>query len=165
MGDVERSSGLLRRALKGDAWHGPSLEEALAGVDAFGAAAHPIESAHSIWEIVLHVSGWTREVAKRLRGGEPTPPAGGDWPSPGEVTEKAWSAARDELRAAHEELLSALAAFPRERFDERVGGDRSAPLGTGVTYLEMVDGILQHDAYHAGQISLLKKTGLARERR
>jgi uncharacterized damage-inducible protein DinB len=164
MDDREHSIRLLRRALTGDAWHGPSLEEALAGVDAVGAAARPIASAHSIWEIVLHLSGWTREVAKRLRGGEPTPPVAGDWP-PAELTEPAWSAAREELRSVHEELLSAWAVFPRERLDEKVGGGRSAPLGTGVTYREMVDGILQHDAYHAGQISLLKKTGLGREPR
>jgi uncharacterized damage-inducible protein DinB len=157
MDPIEHSGSLLRRALSGDPWHGPSLESALAGVDAAAAAAHPIGSAHSIWEIVLHVSGWTREVAKRLEGGEPTPPAGGDWPSPDELTEEAWSSTRDELRAVHEELLSALAAFPRERLDERVGEERSAPLGTGVTYLEMIEGVLQHDAYHGGQISLLKK--------
>jgi uncharacterized damage-inducible protein DinB len=131
-------------------------------VNAVAAAAHPIESAHSIWEIVLHLSGWTREVAKRLRGGEPRPPEVGDWPSPGELGEPAWSQARAELRSLHEELLSACASFPRERWDETAGGERSAPLGTGVTYREMVDGILQHDAYHAGQISLLKKTGLGR---
>lgn len=157
MSDITHTIGLLQRAVKGDAWHGPSLEEALAGVDAPGAAAHPIDSVHSMWEIVLHVSGWTREVAKRLQGGEPTLPAGGDWPSPGEISEEAWLKARDELRWVHEELLSALTAFPVTRFSERVGSERSAPLGTGVTFLEMVDGILQHDAYHAGQISLLKK--------
>ncbi|MGH9336645.1 MAG: DinB family protein [Vicinamibacteria bacterium] len=153
---------LLRRALQGDAWHGPSLQDALAGVDAGAASAHPIEGAHSIWEIVLHVGGWAREVAKRLRGGEPTTPVQGDWPTPEATTEEAWAAARDELRAIHEELLSAVGAFPKERLNERVGGDRDAPLGTGVSYLEMIDGVLQHDAYHTGQISLLKKARLAR---
>jgi uncharacterized damage-inducible protein DinB len=157
MDDAARAMALLRRALHGDAWHGASLDEALAGVDAFAAAAHPIDGAHSIWEIVLHVTGWAREVAKRLRGGEPTPPVRGDWPSPEASTEEAWAAARRELRAVHEELLSALEAFPPERLHERVGGERDAPLGTGVSYLEMIDGILQHDAYHTGQISLLKK--------
>ena len=157
MNEIEHRIVLLRRALGGDPWHGPSLEGALLGVDAAGAAAHSISSAHSIWEIVLHVTGWTREVAKRLRGGDPTPPAGGDWPSPDDLTEQAWSRARGELGAVHEELLSALAAFPRERLHEKVGAERSAPLGTGVTYLEMVDGVLQHAAYHAGQISLLEK--------
>jgi hypothetical protein len=124
MRDVRLSN--LKRALEGDAWHGPSLEDALAGVDAARAAAHPIANAHSIWEIVLHVSGWTREVAKRLRGGEPTTPAAGDWPSPGLLDEEAWSKALAELRSVHEELVSALLAFRRSGFPRRsaLGGAR-----------------------------------------
>jgi uncharacterized damage-inducible protein DinB len=165
MKEIEQAAGLLRRALSGDPWHGPSLQNALEGVAVDTAFAHPIEGAHSIWEIVLHVSGWTREVAKRLRGGEPSTPVGGDWPAPGDLTEERWEAARDELAAAHQELLSHLAAFPRARLDERVGGERNAPLGTGVTFREMIYGALRHDAYHGGQISLLKKAVVERDSR
>ena len=35
--------------------------------------------------------------------------------------------------------------------------DRNRELGTGVTYYELLHGIVQHDAYHAGQIAILKK--------
>jgi hypothetical protein len=31
------------------------------------------------------------------------------------------------------------------------------PLGTGVSYYELLHGIVQHDGYHAGQIAVLKK--------
>ena len=34
---------------------------------------------------------------------------------------------------------------------------RNRPLGTGVSYYELLHGIVQHDAYHAGQIAILKK--------
>ncbi len=34
----------------------------------------------------------------------------------------------------------------------------SRPLGTGVSYHELLHGIVQHDAYHAGQIAILRKT-------
>ena len=121
------------------------------------AAARPLEGSHSIWEIVLHLTGWTREVASRLEGKEPEPPAPGDWPEPGPVDDARWDAARADLVSAHEELISALPRFPPSRLAERVGGERDAPLGTGVSYREMILGALQHDAYHAGQISLLKK--------
>jgi hypothetical protein len=30
-------------------------------------------------------------------------------------------------------------------------------LGTGVSYREVILGVLQHDAYHAGQTALLEK--------
>ena len=38
-----------------------------------------------------------------------------------------------------------------------IGTDRDAPLGSGVSYAAMMQGLLQHDAYHLGQVALLKK--------
>jgi len=43
------------------------------------------------------------------------------------------------------------------RWDALVGPSREAGLGTGVSVAVMLHGIIQHDAYHAGQMALLKK--------
>ncbi len=145
---------LFREAISGQPWHGPSLAVVLEGLEAKAAGARPIEAAHSIGEIVLHLTGWTREVAHRLEGREPEPPASGDWPP---FDETNWSAVRADLFSAHEEFLAALERFPEPRLDEIVGGERDAPLGTGVTYREMILGALSHDAYHGAQIALLRK--------
>ena len=51
--DMEILADQIRRAFRGESWHGPSVLEVLAGVSAEDAAAHPIAGAHSIWEIVL----------------------------------------------------------------------------------------------------------------
>ena len=80
-----------------------------------------------------------------------------DWPETGPVDDARWDAARADLFSAHEELVAALGRFPASRLSERIGGERDAPIGTGVSYREMTLGVLQHDAYHSGQISLLKK--------
>ena len=157
MSEIDRLSHLLREAIDGTPWHGPSLRSALDGIDVAAAAARPIAQAHSAWEIVLHLTGWTREVANRLEGKGPGPPALGDWPEIGPVDEGRWNAARDDLFSAHEELVAALGRFPESRLSDRIGGARDAPLGTGVSYREMILGALQHDAYHSGQIALLKK--------
>jgi hypothetical protein len=53
--ELPRIVDQLRRAFEGDAWHGPSVLEALTGVNAKMAAAKPIPTAHSIWEIVEHI--------------------------------------------------------------------------------------------------------------
>ncbi len=55
-GETRRLEEQLKRALEGEAWHGPSVLESLAGVTAEEAAAHPIPGAHSIWELVLHLT-------------------------------------------------------------------------------------------------------------
>jgi hypothetical protein len=155
--EIERIARLFREAIRGKPWHGPSLEAVLEGVEAASAASHPLPGAHSIWEIVLHLTGWTREVASRLEGGEPAPPAVGDWPEPRAVDEARWEAAKGDLFSAHEDLIAALERFPASRLSDRVGGERDAPLGTGVSHREMILGALQHDAYHAGQIAVLRK--------
>jgi hypothetical protein len=161
MRETERLSSLFREAISGQPWHGPSLAAVLEGVDAAMASARPIDSAHSIGEIVLHLTGWTREVARRLDGGTPAPPAGGDWPALDEVE---WTTARADLFSAHEDLLSALARFPDSRLDDVIGGERDAPLGTGVSYRDMILGALQHDAYHGAQIALVRKALLSAAR-
>ena len=141
----------------GPAWHGASLAQNLDGINADQAASRPLPDAHSVWEIVLHMTGWTREVARRLEGGEPGPPAEGDWPAIGRVSEQAWASARAALGEAHAALAVAVDRFPEARWRDRVGGERDAPLGTGVSYAAMVTGLLQHDAYHGGQVGLLRK--------
>ncbi|HXE58024.1 MAG TPA: DinB family protein [Gemmatimonadales bacterium] len=155
--ETYRLAAEVHRAYRGDTWHGPSIGELLADVDAAVAASRPIPEAHTIWEIVLHVTAWVREVARRLEGVEPGLPTPGDWPPVPKPTAEAWEATRAALARAHEELRDALERFPEAQLDELVGEDRSAPLGTGVSYYRMLHGLMQHDAYHAGQIALLKK--------
>jgi uncharacterized damage-inducible protein DinB len=150
-------SELVRLAHDGPTWHGAALAENLAGINAEQAASRPLPDAHSVWEIVLHVTGWTTEVARRLEGGEPRPPAEGDWPAVGRVSAPAWARAREALGEAHAALAAAVERFPEAGWRDRVGGERDAPLGTGVSHAAMVAGLLQHDAYHGGQIGLLRK--------
>lgn len=162
MSRVESLADDWRRSCWSDPWHGPSLGSLLRGVDAATAAARPVSGAHSIWELVLHVTGWTCEVARRMEGGEPAMPEEGDWPDVGEASPARWQAALDALAESQARLDRVLTAFPETRLTERVGGARDAPLGTGVTYEGMVRGALQHNGYHGGQIALLRR---AAERR
>jgi len=129
----------------------------LEGIDAAQAARAPIAGGHSIWELVLHVTGWKREVAQRLRGAPAGDPASGDWPPVGETSAARWQAALGDLDAAHRELVAATEALPESRLFEPTNDPRNRPLGTGVSYYVLLHGAVQHDVYHAGQIALLKK--------
>lgn len=149
----------LRKGYSDDPWHGPATTVALEGVTAAEAAAHPISGAHSIWEIVLHLTAWQNEVRRRLGGSAPATPEEGDWPEPGEASETAWQRDRERLGASLAELLAAMSGLAEEDL-ERTGGslsDRDPALGTGVTHRAMVNGLVQHNAYHTGQIVLLRK--------
>jgi uncharacterized damage-inducible protein DinB len=68
MSEIEKVVEQLRRAFEGNAWHGPAMREILADVTAPGAAAKPLAEAHSIWDIVLHMTVWEDVVRRRLHG-------------------------------------------------------------------------------------------------
>ena len=156
MAELERIIDQMQRAFDGDAWHGPSVIAALSGVTTPQATAHPIPQAHSIWQIVLHLISWKNEVRRRIEGAEPAEPIEGDWPEAGRRDPAAWSATLATLRVAHEALIAAARTLSDERLGEMVGTKRDPALGTG-TYYVLLHGSAQHDIYHAGQISLLKK--------
>ncbi len=149
---VDTLTESLEKSVSGDAWHGSSLEALLSGVTEDEARARPIAGAHSILEIVLHVAAWMQEAAARLGGNPPGLPAGGDWPEP-----VSWPEAMAKLGGAKRELLARLAAAGESRLADRVGTTREAPLGAGVSFAGMLVGVAEHNAYHGGQIALLKR--------
>ena len=66
MTEVERIADQLKRSMEGKAWHGPALLEVLEGVTAQQAAA-PVSTAHTIWEIVLHVAPEVQALLEQRR--------------------------------------------------------------------------------------------------
>ena len=141
----------LERSFRGGAWHGPAVAETLAGIDAVTAAARPLPAAHSIWEIVHHLTVWT-EVPRRRIDGEALQnlPANRDWPPVADTSPAAWQAAQAALEAAHKALHQRILDLSDAQLDEPV-------VGSDPTVRGMLFGVLQHNAYHAGQIALLCK--------
>lgn len=149
--------GELRRSLHGPAWHGPALLEALSSVTVSEAFHLPESGGHSIAQITVHAIAWMEEVERRLGGQPPAEPARGDWPSPGQRSQVSWDALRELVRVTGESLETAIAAFPVDKLFDTVGtGDHDAPLGSGVPYVVMINGVVQHNVYHAGQVVLLR---------
>lgn len=148
---------LLRKGYSNDPWHGPSTSDLLRGVSAEQAAAWPVAGAHTIWELVLHMDGWHAEALRRLEGHPPGMPPQGDWPPPPpDPSEATWQEARTSLEASLFRLCDRVERTSDDELAERVG-QASRPLGTGTTKAEMLIGILQHNAYHSGQVALLRK--------
>ncbi|MFN0098413.1 MAG: DinB family protein [Gemmatimonadaceae bacterium] len=158
---ADEIAAALRRAHSGNPWHGPSRAMLLEDVTPAIAAWHPGAGAHSVWETVLHMRSWTREVERRLRGGAPGDPADGDWPAVGTMHEKSWRAAFASLDAAHESLVAAVLETPESKFAERMAATPGSPEGSGVSYRTMLLSLAEHDIYHSGQIALLKRLARA----
>jgi uncharacterized damage-inducible protein DinB len=148
----------LRRSFDGEAWHGPALEDAVADVTAEEAVWKPAQHVHSIWEITLHVAGWAGEVASRLAGGTPKEPELGDWPEIGkDEDDEGWQDAIQRVFNARDVVMAAARKLEDADLDITSGTSIDPPLGTGFSRAGLIEGLAQHNAYHAGQITLLKK--------
>jgi uncharacterized damage-inducible protein DinB len=150
LSEARRIADQHRRAYHGDAWHGPAVFELLRGVNASRAAAHPIRGAHSIWELVLHLTTWELVVRSRVIGSPIAVDRALDWPAPGPPTARAWREARAALEVASDALHTAVAKMT----DQKLRAKRPRTSGT---YYELVHGQVQHALYHAGQIAILRK--------
>ena len=157
MNEIARIVDQLEREHAGDPWHGSALSAILDGVTWQQAAAKPLADAHSIWELVLHMTGWKNETRRRLSGAPAGEPENGDWPAVGQTSAERWTEALEHLELAHRLLVSAVKDFPEPDLYVPTNDARNRELGVGVTYYELLHGIVQHDVYHAGQIAILKK--------
>jgi uncharacterized damage-inducible protein DinB len=151
--DLEALRQDLHNVFDGEPWHGSSITEVLKGIDAEVAAKQSIPHAHTIWELVLHMTGWTREVASRVRGAvAKSPPE--DWPAPRfGGGEPAWKSAKDDLAAAQKEIEAAVAALQADDLLRWIENHE----GTSCTIGTVIRGLLQHHTYHQGQIAILKR--------
>lgn len=150
MTEIDRIADQISRGFDGDAWHGDPLMKILDGVTAKQAAAHLVPGAHTIWEIVNHISAWRPAIVTRLSGTPAELKGKDDWPPVTDTSDSAWRNCLSELRERQKALLQAARAFPESKLDQ------NAP-NRDHSYYVMLQGIVQHDLYHAGQIAILKK--------
>jgi uncharacterized damage-inducible protein DinB len=139
----------LNRAFDGEAWHGPALMEILEGIDGARAAARPVAKAHCIWELVVHLAGWEQVVCRRLQGQVATLNDAQNFGPIDSTTEQSWQSTVSNLRKTHAELIQLVSALPESSLASRVPGKEY-----DVRF--MLYGAVQHAAYHAGQIAILK---------
>ncbi|MCZ4245442.1 DinB family protein [Pedobacter punctiformis] len=147
----------LRKAFNGDAWHGNHIMQILNQVKPENAFKYFITDGHSIAEITLHLTSWTEEVSARLMDKIASEPAMGDWPTPQNKTAQGWEKIIFDFKVANEELIRVCDSIKGQDWHEWVKSESSAALGKGMDKVELLNGLVQHHAYHAGQIALLTK--------
>jgi len=143
--ETSRIASVLEKTFQGPAWHGPSVMEALENITPH-VASRRISNSHSISELVAHMTTWRNFVTKRLNGD-----------SLYEVSDAEnfplvldWEQTLRELKESQLNLLAALKAFPESKLFTTVPTRK-------YDFYTMLHGIAQHDIYHTGQITLLKK--------
>lgn len=135
----------LKHTYEKNAWHGPSVKEALADVYE-QQSTNQMGDSHSIIELVAHMTAWRNYVTEKLNGNDSF-----------ELTdeqnfpdEKNWSNALTNLEQSQVNLLKVLSETSDEKLHQMVPNRK-------FKFHVMLHGIIHHDLYHAGQIVLLKK--------
>jgi hypothetical protein len=139
---------LFEEAFGKKTWHGPNLSQSLRGLTAKQAAWRPAPNRHNIWELALHAAYWKYAVRRRLGGGKHGSfvLAGSNFfarPQAEKLTEAAWKADKEILRAEHEALRAAMKKALQKSLTPKTW--------------KMLWGVAFHDVYHAGQIRLLRR--------
>jgi uncharacterized damage-inducible protein DinB len=133
-------------------WY-PPLKDALQGVTWEQANWRPRTGGpiNTIWQNVLHLIFYKERFLKRLTGEEAEYPEGvsnDDTFGGAGADEEAWQATLAKLEEVQLAIRDQLAGLKKKDFDRRIP---KTPIGL------WANSLILHDAYHTGQIILLRK--------
>ena len=152
MTEVERINDQIIQAYQGEPWLGFSVKDLLADVTPEQAARRPIPDAHTIGELVGHISAW-QQIARRRLEGEAVNDIADDLNFPGaDGTEDCWRAILQALDESTHALSQRVAKLSDDELSQIVPGK-------SYSIYFLLHGVVQHTTYHAGQIMMLKKLG------
>jgi hypothetical protein len=137
----------LETAFTGDPWYGTSVRKMMRTLDESRVHDRPIADALTPAELLAHLTVWIENVARRLDGKPFEITHDLDFPS---VDGVSWNEQLERLDRAHAALMKKVATLTDEDLDRKVA-DRNH------NYEFMLDGLLQHTAYHQAQIAILMK--------
>ncbi|TDB67076.1 DinB family protein [Arundinibacter roseus] len=135
------------------AWHGPSLVEVLRDVTPKKADKRIVPNTHTIAELVFHITTWRIFAVRKLQGDAAfdVNTKEKNWKKFTFFDDFEWETLQMELSLSQEELISELEKKTSDAFLEDI-----VP-GRDYTFYTLLHGLVNHDMYHAGQISLIKK--------
>lgn len=151
--EVRQLLSIIDQAYDRQSWHGTNLRGSIRRIAPEQVAWRPARGRHNIWEIVVHAAYWKyvawRRVVGEARGSFPL--KGSNWfRRPQDTSGSGWRSDVALLDQMHRSLRDAVAKLPpRELY--------RTPSGSKVSNFALLSGVAAHDAYHAGQIQLLKR--------
>ena len=134
----------------GTPWYGNNFHQIVDSITPAEALAVP-GNGQSIARLLFHMIKWRKALSERLIGTPGFVAKDDDpdnWVSLNSLTEESWEAAKKEYERQQNILISEL-----KKRDEAFLDEEWMP---GKNYRFLVAGVIQHDIYHLGQITLLR---------
>ncbi len=144
-----RISEMVNDLHDGHPWIDVTFQDTLKFISAADASKN-IPGCNSIWQLLEHIINWRKLNRERLQGMQ-IPSPGHNFILPVEnASEQNWKDLLNRFNESQKEWNEFVLSLSDEDLD-RINETNK------MSYYKQVHGILQHDAYHLGQIVLLAK--------
>ncbi len=150
MKETERIIELFADLYDGQPWIAVNITDNLKNLSAEKAARKLTPRHNSIWEIVNHLVAWRDNALQRVQGVAMKTPADNYFKPVADTSEAAWQETLQALKTSQEQWVAFLRNFDETDFEKKYKPN-------SLSYYKHIHGIIQHDAYHLGQIVLLAK--------
>ena len=141
------------RIYSGRPWYGDSIMKILKNVNPHIVFNKAGEKPHSIAELVAHMIGWRDIAFNQIQGNMKARPTQKDtfnWKRFDKSEKTAWKNLLKELDKNQKKIISFLGKKEDGFLDAKVPAKKQ-----NTEFL--IEGIIQHDLYHIGQIALLNR--------
>ncbi len=140
---------------QGKGWIGVNFQNKVQGLSDIDFFAQ-VNGMHSIAEILSHLTTWRVETILKIKTGEGS--ITDDDPSNWKGNEDLRKVGKDEILRKHVKSLSELIGLLKQKNDDFLDEIYyDTDFKSNYPYDFLIQGMLQHDIYHLGQIALLIK--------
>jgi hypothetical protein len=142
---------IVEEAYRLPTWNGTNLRASLQRIPWNAAAWRPPRGRRSIADIVAHCAYWKYAIARGLSDGPrgSFPLKGSNWVRLNQPFDTdAWKSLLDLLDQQHARLCEAIREYPSRLALNHAAGQKA---------VRKIFGLAIHDAYHTGQVHLIKK--------
>ena len=150
--EIKRIHKSISAIYDGKPWYGDNVLSFLSDLTAEKAAMKPEKLNHSVAEIVCHMTAWRYFVIEKMKGNAEYEVWDTElnWRKITVLSEAEWQTVKDDLLKSQTLLLQQIEQMPESLLISQVDGRK-------YNFRLMFQGIAQHDIYHTGQISIIRK--------
>jgi len=153
---IENIVGQLEEIQQGKPWIGSTYQKKLNQVNEDEYFKRPIQDLHSVAEIISHLTLWRSEAILKIKTGKgsKTDDCEENWLNNDKLKLIGW----DKIKSSYYKTKSELIELLRSKTDDFLDQEYFDTDFKGYfTYNWLLNGMLQHDAYHLGQIGIIIK--------
>ncbi|WP_339791080.1 DinB family protein [uncultured Imperialibacter sp.] len=145
---VEIVLSQLKDVYTGSPWYGKPVRTILREIMPEKAGVRPDDSSHSVFQLAQHMLTWRSYVVEQLKGNEryQVPiDSEKDWSQTGATSAAEWIELLHAFDDNQKTLLDLIQKTSTDTFEKQVPGKSYG-------FKHLIEGIVHHDIYHAGQI-------------